>query len=309
MKPPHSQHWAAQQERGNRLFLALTTLMVRYLPAWLLNPCIGLVVCYFYATAPRMRRHVRRYQTRLLAAFPQLALPRMAHFRQFTTFGVAICDRFAVWQRKIRYADLVVEDPDGVSDMVDSDGRGQIFACSHLGNTEICRALVDHHQGFKLNVLVHSQHAQAFNEALEKAGADRIQMIQVTNLDSALMMELNRRIDAGEWLAIAADRVPVRGEKTVAVRFLGHAAPVPQGAWLLAALLKTQVNTLFCMKENGRYHLKLRRFADTADWSRGNRQAQVAAAAQQFADAMAQECAKNPLQWFNFYDFWGDEAA
>jgi len=158
-------------------------------------------------------------------------------------------------------------------------------------------------------VLVHSQHAQAFNEALEKAGADRIQMIQVTNLDSALMMELNRRIDAGEWLAIAADRVPVRGEKTVAVRFLGHAAPVPQGAWLLAALLKTQVNTLFCMKENGRYHLKLRRFADTAGWSRGNRQAQVAAAAQQFADAMAQECAKNPLQWFNFYDFWGDEAA
>ena len=128
MKPPHSQHWAAQQERGNRLFLALTTLMVRYLPAWLLNPCIGLVVCYFYATAPRMRRHVRRYQTRLLAAFPQLALPRMAHFRQFTAFGVAICDRFAVWQRKIRYADLVVEDPDGVSDMVDSGGPARIWA-------------------------------------------------------------------------------------------------------------------------------------------------------------------------------------
>ncbi|KZC75813.1 lipid A biosynthesis acyltransferase [Neisseria flavescens] len=25
-------HWAAQPERGSRLFLALTTLMVRYLP-------------------------------------------------------------------------------------------------------------------------------------------------------------------------------------------------------------------------------------------------------------------------------------
>jgi len=175
MKPPHSHHWAAQQERGNRLFLALTTLMVRYLPAWLLNPCIGLVVCYFYATAPRMRRHVRRYQTRLLAAFPQLALPRMAHFRQFTAFGVAICDRFAVWQRKIRYADLVVEDPDGVSDMVDSGGRGQIFACSHLGNIEVCRALVSHHQGFKLNVLVHNAHAEDFNRALKAAGASQAQ--------------------------------------------------------------------------------------------------------------------------------------
>ena len=232
----------------------------------------------------------------------------MAAFRQFTAFGAAICDRFAVWQRKIRYEDLIIEDPDNVYALVQQRGRGQIFACSHIGNTEVCRALVSHNQGFKLNVLVHSQHAQAFNEALHKAGAARIQLIQVTDLDAALMLELNRRIDAGEWLAIAADRVPVRGEKTVAVHFLGHTAELPQGAWLLAALLKTQINILFCIKQNGRYHLKLRRFADTASWTRSNRPAQVAATAQQFADIMAQECATNPLQWFNFYDFWGDEA-
>jgi len=302
-------HWAAQPERGSRLFLALTTLMVRYLPAFLMRPCIWFVVLYFYATAPKPRRHILRYQTRLQTAFPDTVLPKHGVFKQFIAFGEAVCDRFAVWQRKIRYEDLVLEDPDGVYAQVSNSVRGQIFACSHLGNTEVCRALVSHHKGFRLNVLVHSKHAQAFNEALQKAGAEHIRLIQVTDLDSTLMMELNRRIEDGEWIAIAADRVPVRGEKTVAVRFLGHAAPVPQGAWLLAALLKTQVNMLFCMKENGRYHLKLRRFADTAGWSRGNRQAQVAAAAQQFADAMAQECAKNPLQWFNFYDFWGDEAA
>ena len=29
-----SNHWAAQQERGNRLLLGLTTLMVRHLPAF-----------------------------------------------------------------------------------------------------------------------------------------------------------------------------------------------------------------------------------------------------------------------------------
>ena len=308
MKPLQHNHWAAQPERGNRLFLALTTLMVRHLPAWLLNPSIALIVCYFYATAPRARRHIRRYQARLRAAFPAVQLPRMASFRQFTAFGAAICDRFAVWQRKIRYEDLIIEDPDDVYALVKQRGRGQIFACSHIGNTEVCRALVSHNQGFKLNVLVHSQHAQAFNEALHKAGAARIQLIQVTDLDAALMLELNRRIDAGEWLAIAADRVPVRGEKTIAVQFLGHPAQLPQGAWLLAALLKTQIHTLFCIKQNGRYHLKLRRFADTAGWTRSNRAAQVAAVAQQFADMMAQECAANPLQWFNFYDFWSEKA-
>ncbi|WP_338809304.1 glycosyl transferase family 2 [Neisseria leonii] len=307
-KPLNPEHWAAQNERGSRLFLAVTTLMVRYLPPWLMNPCIWFVVLYFYATAPKPRRHIARYQQRIQTAFPDAVLPgRLSVFKQFAAFGRAVCDRFAVWQRKIRYEDLVVDDPDDVYALIrDRSLRGQIFACSHLGNVEVCRALVSHHQGFRLNVLVHSRHAEAFNEALHKAGADRIRMIQVGDLDAVLMMELHRRIDEGEWLAVAADRVPVRGEKTVPVSFLGHRADMPQGAWLLAALLKTRVHTLFCVRQNGRYHLKLRRFLDTADWQRGGRAAAVAAAAQGFADVLARECAQNPLQWFNFYDFWSD---
>ena len=266
------------------------------------------MVLYFYATAPKPRRHVLRYQTRLQTAFPHTVLPKHSVFKQFIAFGEAVCDRFAVWQRKIRYEDLVIEDPDDIYSQVKRNERGQIFACSHLGNTEVCRALVSHHKNFRLNVLVHSKHAQAFNEALQKAGADHIRLIQVTDLDTTLMMELNRRIEDGEWIAIAADRVPVRGEKTADINFLGHTAPMPQGAWLLAALLKTQVNTLFCVKQNGRYHLKLRRFTDTSSWKRGNREAAVKDAMQGFADILAQECAQNPLQWFNFYDFWGEDA-
>ena len=223
-------HWAAQPERGSRLFLTLTTLMVRYLPAFFMRPCIWFVVLYFYATAPKPRRHVLRYQTRLQTTFPHIVLPKHSVFKQFVAFGEAVCDRFAVWQRKIRYEDLVIEDPDDIYSQIKRNERGQIFACSHLGNTEVCRALVSHHKDFRLNVLVHSKHAQVFNEALQKAGADHIRLIQVTDLDTTLMMELNSRIENGEWIAIAADRVPVRGEKTADINFLGHTAPMPQGA-------------------------------------------------------------------------------
>ncbi|MDO4433400.1 MAG: glycosyl transferase family 2 [Alysiella sp.] len=302
------QHWAAQNERGNRLFLNLTAFMVRHLPAFLLKPCIVFVVAYFYLTAPQMRRNITRYQQRLKNTFSDVRLPEtMPVFQQFLAFGTAICDRFAVWQRKITYENLVLHDPDDVYALIKNSARGQIFVCSHFGNVEICRALVSHHQHFKLNVLVHNRHAQAFNVALEKAGADRIQLIQVDDLDAQLMMMLNQRIEAGEWLAIAADRVPVRGEKTVEVTFLGQSAQMPQGAWLLAALLKTQIHTLFCVKQNGRYHLKLRRFMDTQTWQRGTRQTEVVYAAQQFANFLAEECRQNPLQWFNFYNFWNDK--
>ena len=64
------------------------------------------------------------------------------------------------------------------------------------------------------------------------------------------MMELNHRIENGEWIAIAADRVPVRGEKTADINFLGHTAPMPQGAWLIGFAFKnTGKQRLFCVKQ------------------------------------------------------------
>lgn len=299
-------HWAQQNERGNAAVLWLTAWMVRHLPVWVVRGCCALVCGYFYATSAAQRRHIREYQQRLKATFPDCRLPENgAVYRQFAAFGEAITDRFAVWQHKIRYADLVVDDADNLyADIRQRDGRGQILICSHLGNVEICRALVSHHIGFKMNVLVHSQHAQAFNRALKKAGASDINLIQVNDLDAGKMLELAQRLEAGEWLAIAADRVPVRGDKTVAVSFLGQKAAFPQGVWLLAHLLQAKTNTVFVLKQQGRYHLILRRFAQSPQWKRQTREAEIAQWAQRYADELAQRAAQVPLQWFHFYDFW-----
>lgn len=302
-----SRHWAEQNERGNRLFLKLTAVIVRYFPPLLMKPCIWFVVLYFYLTSPGARKNLHTYQNRLRHTFPDAMPSENRIFAQFLAFGEAVCDRFAVWQRKIRYEDLIIEDPDNLTASMYQNGRGQVFACSHLGNTEICRALVSHHRNFKLNVLVHSRHAQMFNEALQQAGADKIQLIQVSDLDASLMMTLNRRIEAGEWLAVAADRIPVRGEKTVTVDFLQHRTEIPQGAWILASLLKTKVNALFCIKQDGRYRLKLFPMTDTSDWTRAERTQKIKESAQHFARILEEECRLNPLQWFNFYDFWHTE--
>ncbi|QIW16742.1 glycosyl transferase family 2 [Pasteurellaceae bacterium RH1A] len=306
-----SQHWAKQQERGSKFFLNLTRLIVQYLPLWAIRAVTFLVVCYFYATSNKARRHIKDYQTRLKSTYPQTALPQAAVFRQFLAFGESITDRFAVWQRKIRYQDLTVDDADNLyADMDTPGGRGQILVCSHFGNIEVCRALVGsgHHPNFRLNVLVHNKHAQAFNQALVKAGADDLPLIQVTDLDAAKMLELSERIERGEWIAIAADRIPVRGDKTQAVDFLGKPAHFPEGAWLLASLLKAPINTVFCLKEQGGYRLKLRRFSPAIS-SRGKARAEnIRLAMQNYAHLLEKECAENPLLWFNFYDFWSEEA-
>ena len=207
----------------------------------------ALVAAYFYLTSRSQRRAVRQYQSSLKQSFPDAPLPaRFAVYRQFAAFGQAVADRFAVWQGKITADNLVLEDPDGLFTTVRwHEGRGQILICSHLGNMEICRALVSRHPGFKMNVLVYDAHSAEFSQALKAAGASYIQLIQVDKLDAAQMLSLSQKLDAGEWIAIAADRTPVRGNKTVAVDFLGRRAELPQGPWLLAGLLKARTNTIF----------------------------------------------------------------
>ena len=304
-----SQHWAEQNERGSKLSLNLTRLIVQYCPLWVIKLVTFFVVSYFFLTSQKARRNIRRYQQRLQQTFPQVNLPRYPVFCHFLAFGEAITDRFAVWQKKIRYADLIDDDTDNVYQAIRSGGRGQILVCSHFGNIEICRALVDNknHSNFKLNILVHNRHAKAFNESLEKAGATSLPLIQVEDLDAAKMLELHERLERGEWIAIAADRVPVRGDKTQKVDFLGAQASFPKGVWLMASLLKAPINTIFCLKKWGDYHLKLRHFSGPIEGHGKQRADSIEQAMQRYADLLAQECAENPLYWFNFYDFWEDD--
>lgn len=289
--------------------LRLSVWLTRHCPRALVALLVRVIVGYFYLTSPQQRQHVAQYQARLRRCCPEVSLPaRNPVWQQFLAFGQAIVDRFAVWQGRLSYRDLAVDDPDGLYEDIQCSARdrapGQLLVCSHLGNVEICRALVSHNQGFVLNVLVHSRHAEKFNQALRQAGADDIRLIQVVDLDLPLMMALRERIATGEWLAIAADRTPVRGGKTVGVSFLGERAYLPQGPWLLAGLLGVPVNLVFCGRERGHYRLRLERFSPAPQWSRRERAVGVQALAQRFAVRLGQECVRMPLQWFNFYDFW-----
>ncbi|MCK9109591.1 glycosyl transferase family 2 [Haemophilus influenzae] len=302
----NEQHWAKQKERGSRFFLSITRWVVQYCPLWLIRFFTFWVVLYFYLTSRHGRKNIAEYQQNLTAHFPHIQLGFAPIFRQFLAFGEAITDRFAVWQRQICYDDLVIDDSENLYAEIDAGGRGQILLCSHFGNIEICRALSnnEYHKEFKLNTLVHSKNAEVFNHALYEAGAGALPLIQVEDLNAEKMLELSECLERGEWIAIAADRVPIRGDRIQKVDFLGKPADFPEGAWLLASLLKAPINTIFSIKENGRYRLKLRHFSPPIT-GRGNvRQENIYVAMQRYADVLAKECAENPLQWFNFYDFW-----
>jgi predicted LPLAT superfamily acyltransferase len=176
---------------------------------------------------------------------------------------------------------------------------------AHLGNLEVCRALAEIGEKVTMNVLVHTKHAEDFNRLLGEAGATNLRLIQVSELDPVIMLQLHERLERGEWLAIAGDRVPLHGGRSVTVDFLGYPAKFPQGPWLLAGLLKCPVNLLLCLKKpDGDYRLTLEPFADAITWKRSDREQVIHQWASRYAERLSHYCLQAPQQWFNFYPFW-----
>ena len=302
-----SRHWAEQRERGSFWLMKLTAGLVRLLGRRLLSPLIHAIVLYFFLFGRRARRSAWQYQQRL-AAHSRAATPAPSHwqvFRQFMAFADSLLDKLDAWNGKLRLQDIEIDDPAGLRQQL-RGSRGQMLVGAHLGNLEVCRALAELGEQVTMNVLVHTSHAERFNRLLGEAGANHLRLIQVSELDPAIMLQLSERLERGEWLAIAGDRVPLHGARTVEVDFLGHPAAFPQGPWLLAGLLGCPVNLLFCLKREGRYRITLEPFAERLHWRRDHREQVIGEWAARYAARLGHYCQQAPTQWFNFYPFWKD---
>ncbi|MHB0766461.1 LpxL/LpxP family acyltransferase [Stutzerimonas sp. NM35] len=305
--PQRSAHWAAQRERGSFALMKLTVRIVRLLGRRAMTPLLYLIVLYFYLFGRNARQSAWTYQRNLASwsGRSHLAPSAGSVYGQFMAFADSLLDKVDVWGGRIGFDQLDVDDPHGIRPLIWNGGqRGQMLVGAHLGNLEVCRALAEIGGKVKMNILVHTRHAERFNRLLEDSGANNLRLIQVSELDPAVMLELSRRLDAGEWLAIAGDRVPLHGARTATVDFLGQPAAFPQGPWLLAGLLECPVNLLFCLKHGQRYRIQLAPFAERIEWRRRERDAIVAQWVQRYADELAARCLQAPLQWFNFYPFW-----
>ncbi len=199
--------------------MKLTAALVRLLGRRVLSPLIHGIVAYFFLFGRRARRSAWQYQQRLhLWSAGRTAAPSQRRvFAQFMAFADALLDKLDVWNGKLRLEDIDIQDPAGLRQQL-RGARGQMLVGAHLGNLEVCRALAEIGEQVTMNVLVHTRHAERFNRLLGEAGASNLRLIQVSELDPAVMLQLSERLERGEWLAIAGDRSEERRAGALAAR-------------------------------------------------------------------------------------------
>lgn len=308
---PVAPHWASLTEHTFVSGIKLLFWIYRVLGRLPFLLCLYPVVMYYWATRRDARRASLAYLQRLESS--RHALGHVPGWRDtlshFLAFADTILDKLLAMSGAMQQGGVRAVGEEGLLSLI-SQGRGAVIVTGHIGCMELCRVSAERHRGVRLNVLVHTVHAERFNRLLQRLHPDsEVRLIQVTEVNPATAILLADKVAQGEFVAIAGDRVPVHQSMTVPARFLGQEAQWPVGPYVLAALLKCPLYAMACVREaspGGRpgYVLRAHCLAEQVVLPRKARAEAMAAYAQQFSCWLETVLERAPLAWFNFFPFW-----
>lgn len=302
------RHWAALEETSLVWGIKTLVWIYRIFGRWAFRLILMPVVSFYFFTGTVARNASRDYLRRLTHYFPDLRMGCgwWQSYRHFLGFGETLLDKIIAWMGHIDPNQVDFPNRPLLLALLEQK-RGAMLVSGHIGNLEICQAIANLRGHIHLNILVHTRHAEKFNRLLgSTTGSATIKLIQVTELNPAIAIDLQEKIERGEFLVMVGDRVPVQGGRTITVPFLGADADFPQGPYLLASLLRCPVFTFFCYAHQGHYRIDLQPFADTIRIPRAEpqRQEMLKTLARRYAEQLEIHCHAAPLQWFNFYPYW-----
>lgn len=304
-------HWAALPESGRTVGLWFMYLSYVLIGRPLFRLFAWPASWYFIAARPVARRASIDYQRRLGVLAPGAGQWQAwrAAARHVRRFADVLLDKALAWTGGIELAGIQ-RDVDPRFDAVVAENRGGILVVAHLGNLEVLRRLGERAKALRLHILVHTKHAERFNQMLTRINPESAErLLQVTDVDAGTIAYLTTRVQQGDFVVIAADRVPVTSERVLAVPFLGEPAPFPIGPWILAAALEHPVFWLACYQrpaDRGRYTLVCRQIRERVILPRATRDAALREVIGEYVQLVERACREAPLAWFNFFPFWRD---
>ncbi|WP_323846037.1 hypothetical protein [Microbulbifer magnicolonia] len=304
-----SLHWSRYREQG--FFLGIKFLFWlhhRLGPVAFKIAVYPVVLCYYLKNRSG-RLAIREYLQLYSERYPQANISPSwsTGFRIFLNFANSAREKLEAWFVGIPASQVNFPERAAFHQLARS-GRGGILIGSHLGNLEVCRALGSM-TDVTVNVLVHTKHAQKFNRMMKLLNPkSQVRLTQVTEVTPALAMQLSESVEHGEFVVIVGDRTPVSSiGRTCTAQFLGRTAPFPQGPYILAALLKCPVYTLFCLRGRDGYDIYMEELCDRVQMRRGDREGHIRELVAEYAQRLEHYCHMAPLQWYNFYPFWDQQ--
>ena len=306
MVESNTPRWNELKEKGGMLPLMLMLYFYRFGGRFLCKIVLYFIILWYWIFSRTARYasllYLRKLHHLAQDSSPFPYEPNIFHtYLHLMSFGESILDKIEGWLGRVTEQQLELH---GHEHFRENYNKGALIVFSHFGNIELLRAIKSDHQQ-KINILVYQKHAGKFNEFLKKINAKAdVYLISVDELGIETAIILQEKLDQGEWIIVAEDRIPIQSERIENISFLGSPADWPQGPWILASRLKVPVMAIFCYKDQQKIHVHIHSIAQQLSFSRKNRNQAIRDVMQRYIQLVEQHCIYTPYQWFNFYNFW-----
>lgn len=304
--PGSGAAWAQHGERGNRFALRLMAWIAvacgRRVARLVLHP----ITAYFLAFAPQARRQSARYLARALGRPATLA----DRYRHIHAFAATVLDRVYLARGRVQGFDLRLEGA-ALMDALVAQGRGALLIGAHVGSFEALHAVGASRPGLRVAMAMYPDNARLIHDTLQAiAPGFHLDIIAIGRPSSTLAVR--DWLDAGGLVGMLGDRVlGSDSARLVELPFLGRTARFSDGPFRLALLLKRPLVFMAGLYRGGaRYDV---RFEPLADFSAvpadpAARDNLLRDALQAYVQRLERLCREAPYNWFNFYDFWNEDA-
>jgi predicted LPLAT superfamily acyltransferase len=308
--------WAQAPERSNMAALRFICWVALRLGRPVARLILHPITLYFLLFSPVQRRHIRRYLERAVGPHAGWG----DGYRLLHGFASTVLDRVYFLRRRLDLFDVNVTGVPVIEDELRA-GRGAFLIGAHVGSFEAlsaCRQLGSGELDLQLAMLMFPDNAQRINAVLDAISLPGLRPRVIALGRPSAMLELRDWLDGGHMAGMLGDRTLTPQEEaagqrgdTVLLPFLGREAPFTDGPFRLAALLRRKVLFMAGIYHGGAHYEVV--FEPLADFSAritdpAQREQRIREALEAYVRRLEALCRAHPYNWFNFHDFWQEDA-
>jgi len=296
-----AENWSTQKERSNPFTLRLICGFARTMPRWITRLWLWPITLYFFLLAPKARAASRHYLKRVPGQRGSL----VEVFRHLHSFASVILDRVYFLTDKFDKFRIETHDAEVLTQAL-AKGHGVIVLGAHVGSFEAMRCLGIRHAHLPLKIMMYHDHNAMITRVLDELNPEVARSV-INLADHNALLHAKEALEDGAVIGMLGDRV-LPDEKKITCTLLGAPVEMPEGPITLALLLGVPVIVFFGIYAGAnRYIVSHDLLYPGEKRVRGEREAVLKEVTQRYVALIEDKLRQYPYNWFNFYDYWGDD--
>lgn len=313
-KKNQKNEWFNARQNHN-LGYKLMFFLLKAVPSPLMR-FLAFPVGFFYWLFGKSTRRVSADYLKRVRSFSREQVKVKSSFLHIVSFALNLVENVQSWAGKYSFNDVHWQDDD-VTDLVNNinAGKGTLILISHLGNAQMMKGLASLGESgterkMSITTISDANISAGFNALLNQVNPDSsFHIVNSNNIGPETVFLLQERLEKGEVVVIAGDRISAHTDRNIQNDFLGAPASLPYGVFLLVALLNVPayfVNGLRHYDFGIRSHYDMYVAKNPVDFNCGRkeREERIRKTSEEYVKNLEKLCLKHPYQWYNFFDFW-----